>query len=170
MYLSIAWWGGSQKVGHTSTIPDEHQGEYFQSATWERNRYALIWLEFCHSVGSQWPGETDCPIREVAKNGRCVHNILCVFAIDPFSRIQVWPLTQFFLFIHWKSLICLEGKSMTPQRGNTILFCSSQQLPLLRLGPLKSFLSCHIAIQRLSTRLVLKTHFFLLFKKLEGAI
>ena len=40
-----------------------------------------------------------------------------------------------------KSLICLEGKSMTPQRGNTILFCSSQQLPRLRLGPSKGFLS-----------------------------
>ena len=26
---------------------------------------------------------------------------------------------------------------MTPYRGNTILFCSSQQLPLLRLRPLK---------------------------------
>ena len=32
-----------------------------------------------------------------------------------------------------KSLIWLEGKSMTPDRGNTILFCSSQQLPRLRL-------------------------------------
>ena len=32
-------------------------------------------------------------------------------------------------------------KSMTPHRGNTILFRSSQQLPHLRLGPLKGFLS-----------------------------
>ena len=40
-----------------------------------------------------------------------------------------------------KSLICLEGKSMTPHRGNAILFCSSQQLPRLRLGPSKGFLS-----------------------------
>ena len=49
---------------------------------------------------------------------------------------QVWPLTQFFLFPFCEnSLICLEGKSMTPHRGNTILFCSSQQLPRLRLGP-----------------------------------
>ena len=50
---------------------------------------------------------------------------------------QVWSLTQFFfgfLFCE-KSLICLEGKSMTPHRGNTILFRSSQQLPRLRLGP-----------------------------------
>ena len=37
------------------------------------------------------------------------------------------------------SLICLEGKSMTPRRGNTILFRSSQQLPCLRLGPSKGF-------------------------------
>ena len=35
----------------------------------------------------------------------------------------------------------LEGKSMTPHRGNTILFRSSQQLPHLRLRPLKGFLS-----------------------------
>ena len=37
--------------------------------------------------------------------------------------------------------ICLEGKSMTPHQGNTILFRSSQQLPRLRLGPSKGFLS-----------------------------
>ena len=42
-----------------------------------------------------------------------------------------------------KSLICLEGRSMTSCRGDTILFCSSQQLPRLRLGPLKGFLSGH---------------------------
>ena len=40
-----------------------------------------------------------------------------------------------------KSLICLEGKSITPHRGNTILFRSSQQLTRLRLGPSKGFLS-----------------------------
>ena len=28
---------------------------------------------------------------------------------------------------------------MTPRQGNTILFRSSQQLPRLRLGPLKGF-------------------------------
>ena len=55
---------------------------------------------------------------------------------------QVWTLTQFFLFLFCeRALICLEGKSMTPHRGNTILFCSFQQLPPLRLGPSKGFLS-----------------------------
>ena len=55
---------------------------------------------------------------------------------------KVWPLTQFFLFLFCEnSLNCLEGKSMTPRRGNTILFRSSQQPPCLRLGPLKGFLS-----------------------------
>ena len=49
---------------------------------------------------------------------------------------------NFFCFLFGeKSLICLEGKSMTPHRGNTILFRSSQQLPRLRLGPSKGFLS-----------------------------
>ena len=38
------------------------------------------------------------------------------------------------------SFSCLEGKSMTPRRGN-ILFRSSQQLPRLCLGPSKGFLS-----------------------------
>ena len=53
---------------------------------------------------------------------------------------QVWPLTQFFLFSK-KSLICLEGKSMTPSRGNTtgILRSPFQQLPRLHLGPLQGF-------------------------------
>ena len=40
-----------------------------------------------------------------------------------------------------KLFICLECKSMTPRRGNIILFNSSQQLPRLRLGPLKGFLN-----------------------------
>ena len=44
---------------------------------------------------------------------------------------QVWPLTHFFLFP-----FCV-----TPHRGNTILFRSSQQLPCPRLGPSKGFLS-----------------------------
>ena len=46
-----------------------------------------------------------------------------------------------FLFCE-KSLICLEGKSMSPHRGNTILFRSSQQLPCLRLGPLTHLVRC----------------------------
>ena len=47
---------------------------------------------------------------------------------------QVWPLTQFFLFLFCEnSLLCLEGKSITPHRGNTVIFRSSQQLPRLRL-------------------------------------
>ena len=47
---------------------------------------------------------------------------------------QVWRLTHFCLFP-----FC--NKSMTPHRGSTILFRSSQQLPRLRLGPSKGFLS-----------------------------
>ena len=68
---------------------------------------------------------------------------------------KVWPLAQFFLSPFLKrSLICLEGKSMTPSWGNTILFRSSRQLPRLRLGPSKGFLSWHGALLRPSTRLV----------------
>ena len=59
---------------------------------------------------------------------------------------QVWPLTQFFSV----SFFLL----MAPGRGNTILFRSCQQLPRLRLGPLKGFLSWHGALQGPSTRLL----------------
>ena len=52
---------------------------------------------------------------------------------------QVWTLTQFLLFLSKKLLICLEGKSMTPCWGNTILFCSSKTS--LGLRYLKGFLS-----------------------------
>ena len=60
------------------------------------------------------------------------------YSVEPWKTViteasQVWPLTQFFMFP-----FC---ESMTPRRGNTVLFRSSQQLPSLRLGPLKSFLS-----------------------------
>ena len=59
-----------------------------------------------------------------------------------FTKQQVWPLTQFFSVSFCEnSLICLKGKSMTPHRGNTILFRSSQQLPRLRLGLSKGFMS-----------------------------
>ena len=55
---------------------------------------------------------------------------------------QVWPGLNFFMFPFCKrSLICLEGKSMTPHQGNTNRKRSSQQLPRLRLGPSKGFLS-----------------------------
>ena len=58
------------------------------------------------------------------------------------SRDHVWPLTQYFFLFPFctKSLICPDH---TPRRENTTLFHCSQQLPLLRLGPLKGFLSWH---------------------------
>ena len=54
-----------------------------------------------------------------------------------FTKQQVWPLTQFFCLFPFckKSLICLEGKSMTPHPGGTIVFCSSQQPLCLCLRP-----------------------------------
>ena len=63
---------------------------------------------------------------------------------NPTTWRQVWSLTQFFsVSFCKKSLICLEGKSMTPCRGDTIiLFRSSQQLPRLRLGPLTRLVRC----------------------------
>ena len=62
------------------------------------------------------------------------------------SVFQVWPQTQFLFPLCKNSLICLEGKSMTPHRGNTILCSSSQELPRLRLRPLKGAMSARKAI------------------------
>ena len=68
----------------------------------------------------------------------------CLFRCCPChspDKRQVWPLTQFFSVSFLWKLIDLPGgfASMTPHRGNTILFRSSQQLPRLRLGPSKGF-------------------------------
>ena len=56
---------------------------------------------------------------------------------------QVWPLTLFFsVSFLVKKIIDLPGGQINyTSWGNTILFRSSQQLPRLRLGPLKGFLS-----------------------------
>ena len=45
------------------------------------------------------------------------------------------------------------GQSNYPHLGNTILFCSSQQLPHLRLRPSKGLWSRHFALQGPSTSL-----------------
>ena len=55
--------------------------------------------------------------------------------------------SMFFCFHFVKKSIGLKGKSMTPLWGKTFLFRSSQQLPCLRLTPLKGFLSLHSALQ-----------------------
>ena len=59
-----------------------------------------------------------------------------------FGRIfQVWTLlTQFFLFRFWKiSLICQEGKLMTPLHGSTILFRSLSNSLVSVSNPWKAF-------------------------------
>ena len=77
----------------------------------------------------------------ISVNHNCILHYLHSLVLFSSER-QVWPLTQFFLFPFCKKyLICLEGKLMTPHWENTILFHTFQQLPHLRLGPLKSFLS-----------------------------
>ena len=70
--------------------------------------------------------------------------------MDRWEYCQVWPLTNFFLLAFWlQSLICQEGKSRCGE--NFILFCSSQQLPLFRLGPFKAYLSCHGVLHEMFT-------------------
>ena len=51
-----------------------------------------------------------------------------------------------FVCIFVQSHLCL-WKDVTSLRGNAFLFSSSQQLPCLRLTPLKGFLSLHSAHQ-----------------------
>ena len=89
--------------------------------------------------------------REARKNSHLHIARWSLEKLDHFTKNmqQVWPLAQFFLFpfCKKKSLICLKGKSMTPCRGKTFLFCSSHQLPGLRLRPLKGLLSSHDALQ-----------------------
>ena len=79
------------------------------------------------------------------KTGTIIETFKCEVCNQVFQSmgaLQVWLLTLFFLSLFSeKSLICMEGKSMTPHRGNTIFCSSSQQLPRLRLGTLKGFLS-----------------------------
>ena len=51
---------------------------------------------------------------------------VCMKKSDMINIFQVWPLNHFFLLPFCKELlICLEGKSKTPHRENTILLCSS---------------------------------------------
>ena len=62
-------------------------------------------------------------------------------SVNLVAENQVWSLTHFILvsfLCKKKSLIFLEGKSMTPRRGYYSLFCSSQQLTCLRLRPFSS--------------------------------
>ena len=60
----------------------------------------------------------------------------------PSGKKQVWPPTQFFSVSFFvKKNHRFACKSMTPNRGNAFLFHFSRQLPRLRLGPLKGFLS-----------------------------
>ena len=71
------------------------------------------------------------------------------------SGVATNSIFFWFLFVK-KSLICLEGKSMTTRWGK---YCSLSFLPATpsspsRLGPLKGFLSWHGALQGPSTRLV----------------
>ena len=57
---------------------------------------------------------------------------------------QVWPLIQFYFVLTFceKSLICTEGKFMTPSSGR-VLFCyvPFSNFVCYRLGPLKGYLS-----------------------------
>ena len=68
---------------------------------------------------------------------------------------QIWPLTIFSVSFLWKIIDLRGGKINDPLVGEILVLCSSsQQLPRLRLGPLKGFLSWHGALLRPSTRLV----------------
>ena len=48
---------------------------------------------------------------------------------------QVGLLTQIFMFV--QSFICMEGKFMIPIQEDTFLFCYSQHLARLCIGPIE---------------------------------
>ena len=56
------------------------------------------------------------------------------------GKNQVWVTCETYA-VFYKLHLPRKGKSMTPCRGNTIFFRSSQQLLRLRIGPSKGFLS-----------------------------
>ena len=100
--------------------------------------------------------------------GRLLPFTMAVVAVKPWKRrvpggqwtswapTQVWHLSHFFLFPLWqKSLICLEGKSMTPHRGYTLFSSVPPSNSLVSVSdPLRAFLSWQGALQGPSTRLV----------------
>ena len=89
-----------------------------------------IWEKICQVQGKDPSVDYTQDIVEESDNEQCYDD-------------QVWPLTQLlFCFLFVKKIIYLPvGQINDPHRGNTILFHSSQQLPRLRLGPSKGFLS-----------------------------
>ena len=114
----------------------------------------LLWLKL---VFQNWPATTTAPSPTCVpwrdRNSINGERELC--------RKWVWPNGPELVWGHWvricrpglatnsffsvsflkKILICLEGKSMTPHRGNGILSRSSQQLLRLCLRPLKGFIN-----------------------------
>ena len=55
-------------------------------------------------------------VRTVEEGATSFDPPLIVKATDIDGPTQVWPLTQFFMFVFVKeTLICLEGNSMTPR-------------------------------------------------------
>ena len=121
---------------------------------------SLKWTVFLQASDSSWRlhkswPSLGCGGSEEASKTPCRTSWTTAQTMISFDDDQGWPLTQFFLFPFWeKSLIFLSGKLMTLQRGNTILLRSSQQLPRLRLGLSKGFLSWHGALLGPWTRLV----------------
>ena len=96
-------------------------------------------------------GLLPCSVQDYATKEDLLYQKLQVPLVEAFVKTlkdpqnveasEAGPATNsFFLFRFCEnSSICLEGKSMTPHWGNTILFRPSQQLPRLRLRPLKVF-------------------------------
>ena len=95
----------------TSLISSNSFVPPYSTSSKSRTRYGARWR-----VSQPGRGSSACP--QTTWSGRQVCRHWLYFFLFPFCE---------------NSLICLEGKSMPPGRGNTILFRSSQQLPRLRL-------------------------------------
>ena len=114
-----------------SGVTGDQRFSRYKSPSTSHNKTSVVFKQFLlipfisvAEVWWVWAGLCQALVPATLVTCRSGHKLNCT--LFPFSK---------------NSLICLEGKSMTPRRGNTILFRSSQQLPRLRLGPSKGFLS-----------------------------
>ena len=123
---------------NTSTKTSRRSCRVCQSKNWSRSLERAEPME-TESLRQTLLGDS-CPDQPVHRSQLCKQ--LALLRDLAVRALAAGPATNsiFFCFLFCeKSLICLAGKSMTPHRGNTILFRSSQQLPRLRLRPLKGF-------------------------------
>ena len=119
------------------TRPSKYQQVYLYTVyIYETFNPGAIVAIFSGDCKGRWTQLWSGPTQKVGHKPRAFQPPIDSLDDYPINQLRLIfnqvALTQYFLFPFCeKSLICLEGKSMTPHQGNTILFRSSQQLPRL---------------------------------------